>query len=418
VLAHLPTDHFFHCVSGVVTGLALLRQSRLAEAEQTLTRAVAEAYANRALYFVVSGLARLGIVAVERGAFALAAQRYEEAIAACRGGQGVLSPIAGMALVGLGRLRGLQGRVDDGIQLLEQALTLCEQLNAAPFFFLDGHTGLAELYATSGRVPEALQQLARAEERLRRFANPVFLDTIAAYRASIWRAQADPAFVTWLRAHRMAVNVHQAEVRDKEYVTRIRGLIDTGQGEAALELIAELAAFARTMGRVRSRVDLDVLCAIALAHQGDARAAQVALNQALELAAPMGYISIFLEEGAPMVALLEAQSARRKAQSDPLQHFSVQLLAAFGRTAGAQRDGEPAGVRSALGRSNALLEPLTARELEVLRLVADGASNGEIARRLIVSIGTVKKHTANIFGKLEVQSRTQAVARARALGLL
>lgn len=65
-----------------------------------------------------------------------------------------------------------------------------------------------------------------------------------------------------------------------------------------------------------------------------------------------------------------------------------------------------------------MIEPLTSRELEVLRLVADGASNGEIARRLIVSIGTVKKHTANIFGKLEVQSRTQAVARARALGLL
>ena len=82
------------------------------------------------------------------------------------------------------------------------------------------------------------------------------------------------------------------------------------------------------------------------------------------------------------------------------------------------QNNDTGALRSALERSSALVEPLTPRELEVLCLLAEGASNGEIARRLIVILGTVKKHTANIFGKLQAQSRTQAVARARALKLL
>jgi len=96
------------------------------------------------------------------------------------------------------------------------------------------------------------------------------------------------------------------------------------------------------------------------------------------------------------------------------------LLSAFPRTEGQ-------GLRTELAepthsvpspQSSGLVEPLTTRELEVLRLLADGASNDEIARRLIISLGTVKKHVANVFGKLAAQSRTQAVARARALKLL
>jgi LuxR family maltose regulon positive regulatory protein len=119
-----------------------------------------------------------------------------------------------------------------------------------------------------------------------------------------------------------------------------------------------------------------------------------------------------------MAALLEAQGAKRKAQNDPLQHYCERLLAAFARPDGAQADRAQVVLRSNAPTLQRLVEPLTARELEVLRLVAAGASNSEVARRLIVSLGTVKKHTANIFGKLGVQSRTKAVARAHELELL
>ena len=116
-----------------------------------------------------------------------------------------------------------------------------------------------------------------------------------------------------------------------------------------------------------------------------------------------------------MAALLQEAQTRTAMPS-----YVATLLAAFPRTEGRGSRAESAeSIHSVLSpQPSALVEPLTARELEILKLLADGASNGEIARQLVVSLGTVKKHTSNIFGKLQVQSRTQAVARARALKLL
>src|SRR5262245_1559262 len=123
-----------------------------------------------------------------------------------------------MALVGLGRLRGWQGRSDDAIRMLEESLKLCGQLNAAPFFFLDGYTDLADLHLAQGRVPEALHQLVLAEDRVRRFANPAFMATIAAYRASIWRTQGNQAFLAWLNDGDRRSEGQLTAVREKEYV--------------------------------------------------------------------------------------------------------------------------------------------------------------------------------------------------------
>jgi LuxR family maltose regulon positive regulatory protein len=421
VLDHLPAEHFFHSVSGIITGLALFRQSRLAEAEQLLTAAVAEAREKQALFFLVSGLARLAMIAVERGEFAQAEQFSAEALAECRGPSGALSPIAGMALVGLGRLRGWQGRSDDAIRTLEESLELCGQLNAAPFFFLDGYAGLAELHLAQGRFAEALHQLALAEDHVRRFANPAFIATIAAHRASIWRAQGNHAFTAWLNERHPPVEEPLTAVRDKEYVTLVRGLIDTNQVSAALRWIDRLAAFAHDTNRRRSEVDMLVLRVIALQHQGEARAAHMALDRALVLAAPMGYVSIFLEEGAPMAALLQQAHA-----SSSVSSYVDKLLAAFS-DAQTRRQGDketrevsiPTGSLSpSLPASMSLVEPLSAREIEILRLIANGQSNQAIADTLIIALSTVKRHINNIYGKLAVQSRTQALLRARELQLL
>jgi LuxR family transcriptional regulator, maltose regulon positive regulatory protein len=418
VLEHLPVEHFFHSGSGVITGLAHLRQSQLEQAERILSAAVVEARTRQSLFFVVSGLTRLAMVAAERGDFAQAERHYADALAACRGPSGKLSPIAGMALVGLGNLRAWQGQADDAMRTLEQSLELCGQLIAAPFFFLDGYTGLADLLAARGRFAEAFHQLALAEDRVRRFDNPVFMDTIAAHRASMWRAQGSPSFQTWLDTHQQRLEDPLTFVREKEYETLIHGLIDTNQAAAALSAVDRLEDFARRTGRIRSEVDLLVLRAMAAQQQGKLPIASTALARALALAAPMGYTRVFIESGAPVVALLEAHSAQRKAQSDPLQRFCERLLAAIERSDGAQADTTNVVLRPNAPMRQPLAEPLTAREIEVLGLIAAGASNGAIAQRLIVSVGTVKKHTANIFGKLQVESRTQAVARARELGLL
>jgi LuxR family maltose regulon positive regulatory protein len=415
VLEHLPAEHFFHSVSEIITGLAYLRQSQLDEAERILSVAVAETREKQTLFFLVSGLARLAMIAVERGEFARAEQFSAEALAECRGPNGILSPIAGMALVGLGRLRGWQGRLDDATRTLEESLELCGQLNAAPFFFLDAYTGLADLHLGQGRFAEGLHQLALAEERVRRFANPAFLATIAAHRASIWRAQGSPGFIAWLNERHPLAEQPLTAVRDTEYLTLVRGLIDTHQVPAALGLLDRLAAFARDTGRRRSEVDMLVLRAMALQHQGEAQTAHTALARALALAAPMGYVSMFVAEGAPMAALLQQARA-----SSSVPSFVDKLLATFARTEG--RGLRTEGIDAAdsvLGpQSSALVEPLTPRELEVLKLLAAGASNSAVAEALVISIGTAKEHVNNILAKLDVRSRTQAAIWARDHGLL
>jgi LuxR family maltose regulon positive regulatory protein len=146
----------------------------------------------------------------------------------------------------------------------------------------------------------------------------------------------------------------------------------------------------------------------------------MALESALALAAPAGFVRLFLDAGEPIGALL-TQRASRPAQDDPLRAFIEHLLAAFNDQRPTTKDQRPiheyAPSSFVEGRSS-LDEPLSERELEVLRLMAAGLSNQEIADRLIISVPTVKKHGSNIFGKLHATNRTEAVAHARDRGLL
>jgi ATP/maltotriose-dependent transcriptional regulator MalT len=155
-----------------------------------------------------------------------------------------------------------------------------------------------------------------------------------------------------------------------------------------------------------SVLEILMLRALALEAQGDQTNAPSTLEQALLLAEPEGYIRLFVDEGEPMLALLRQAYTR---SSVPV--YIIALLSAFGEQ-------QTSTLPPPFPRSGSLVEPLTERELEVLRLLLAGASNREIARRLTVSVNTVKRHVYNLCAKLGVKSRTQAIARAGALNLL
>jgi LuxR family maltose regulon positive regulatory protein len=201
------------------------------------------------------------------------------------------------------------------------------------------------------------------------------------------------------------------------YLTLARVFIAQGQADAVLDLLLRLQQAAEADRRIGSLIEILVLSALARQAQGDAAGALAALENALALAESEGYVRTFVDEGEPMAALLQ------KAQSHGANRDYVdKLLAAF-TVEDAKR--ESRGVEqtqdSLLSLHPAappLVEPLTERELELLRLVAAGRSNQEIAQELVLAVGTVKKHLNNIFGKLAVSSRTQAVARAGELDLL
>jgi LuxR family maltose regulon positive regulatory protein len=131
------------------------------------------------------------------------------------------------------------------------------------------------------------------------------------------------------------------------------------------------------------------------------------LGDALALAEPGGFIRTFVDEGLPMAQLLSEAAAR-----GIMPDYSGKLLAIF------QAEAQQSEAKSSLPTAQPLIEPLSERELNVLRLIAQGLSNHEISERLFLALSTVKGHNQKIFDKLQVQRRTEAVARARDLGLL
>jgi len=210
-----------------------------------------------------------------------------------------------------------------------------------------------------------------------------------------------------------------------EHIILARALVGLGREQSAeshladtLDLLARLLEMAATAGWMGKAIEILALQAMALQAQGDAEQALAALGRALALAEPEGYVRLFVDEGPPMARLLKALSSQRSAIS---QSYLGRLLAAFD---GATKDERPrmkAGDQPLVvhrGLPPILIEPLSERELEVLGLIAQGLTNREIAARLFLTLNTVKVHTRNIYGKLDVHSRTEAVACARNLGLL
>lgn len=193
-------------------------------------------------------------------------------------------------------------------------------------------------------------------------------------------------------------------------VARVRGA--QGRGEAALALVGRLLETAEAARRAGSVIALRVVEALIHARCGDIPSALNTLERALELALPEQYVNIFVKGGPPIAELL-VQIAARRAQHDPIERYIQRLLATFPREPELRwpRPAQPIPTES-------LNEPLTERETEVLQLLAAGMTSPRIAQHFVVSINTVKTQLKSIYGKLDVHSRAEAIAKARALRLL
>jgi LuxR family transcriptional regulator, maltose regulon positive regulatory protein len=224
--------------------------------------------------------------------------------------------------------------------------------------------------------------------------------------------------VRWVRDRGLDLAQEPSYPREREYLVLVRVLLAEQGPEQALGLLERLHAMAAAQKRTGSLVEIRVLQALALSAASDRPGALAALVEALALGAPEGYLRVFLDEGPPMAALLHELLVDRRherlAAAGAPRAYLARLAEAF------EQAGLP--IRPALRRGGVvvagLVEPLTARELEVLGLLAAGAPNRSIAEQLVVTQETVKKHLSHLFDKLGAANRTQAVARARQLGLL
>jgi LuxR family maltose regulon positive regulatory protein len=195
-----------------------------------------------------------------------------------------------------------------------------------------------------------------------------------------------------------------------QYLVYARLLLRQGRGLEVEPWLGRLERFARERGLIRWLITIHILQALAVGNGGERRAAGEYLARAVQLAAPEGYFRAFLDEDRRVLALLRLPEVRQAAPE-----FVDQLLA---YAAPAETPDPAQDTPSVRPAAQALIEPLSERELEVLSLIAAGLSNREIAGRLFIAVGTVKRHINNIYGKMQVHRRTEAVARARDLGLL
>jgi len=203
--------------------------------------------------------------------------------------------------------------------------------------------------------------------------------------------------------------------REREYLVLARVLLAGSDPGRALHLLERLEALAESQGRRRSLIQIRAVRSLALQSAGDHRGALDLVADALSHARPEGHIRVFADEGPPMAGLLRSlvgarQRGRVAPASGPAREHVNRVMRAFGPTVGQAAD--------AASAMRGLIDPLTNRELEVLGFIAAGRRNNDIAQELVVTLETVKKHVSNILGKLGASSRTQAVARARELGLI
>ena len=273
---------------------------------------------------------------------------------------------------------------------------------------------MARIREAQGDLDGALDLLDQAERLYEANFSPN-VRPIATRKVRLWVAQGRlNEALGWTREQGLSVENELNYLHEFDHITLARVLLarhlsdhSDGSISEVMGLLERLLKAAEERGGKGSVIEILVLQAITHHAQGDLPAALMPLRRALAMAEPEGYVRMFLDEGSSMMQLLHEASAR-----EIMPGYSNKLLAAF--EAG-KRDSEG---KPALPPAGSLIEPLSQRELEILKLIAQGLSNREIGERLFLALDTVKGHNRKIFDKLQVQSRTEAIARARELGLL
>lgn len=292
-----------------------------------------------------------------------------------------------------------------GIDLAQQARN--------PRTLVRAYSRLIFILCAQGREAEAEQMLQQAIQTARQYQLAVYhMDECTPAYIYKWLADGNLSAISeWIQSRGLSLKTPAVRGLENVYYWVARYLAAHNDLAAALTLLEDVAESAQRIGKVPVYLQAMARRALLLLQMGDSPSAQSLLTQALEVGEPQSFIRTFVDEGPAMRVLLAALQPR---VSSKLQRYIGLLLDAFAQPA------QDAPQLSAPSRSPnpESGERLSERELEVLRLVDKGFSDSEIAKELVIAVGTVKRHLNNIYGKLGVHNRTQALARAHTLKLL
>jgi LuxR family maltose regulon positive regulatory protein len=408
----LPQDNlFFRSLIAGYLGLNYFYNGGILIAEQTLEQALAASQKAGNMTNSVLALIHLAEIAMIRGKYHHSRTIYERALDLATTPLGRRLPIAGLPMVGMGRLFLEWNDLDAAERYAQEGIELVRQWGEVGA--INGYILLAHVRRIKLDVEGSRQELRTANQVAAQFDAMQLDDAyVALNEAMINVALGDfEAAQRWAKGRHFNDDIPVHEMMDiLEYLSWLTILVAEGSLERALKVSSRLLEIAQDLNM--GAIELRVLISRAriFQAQGQHEQAQDAMERALSIAAPEGLMRSFLDQGQEMARLVYEAADRGLAPG-----FTGRLLAAFDL----EKEGEEAvsDVRADTGLEE-MIEPLSKREIEVLQLIAAGLSNRQVAQKLYLSMSTVKAHTYNIYSKLGVHSRTQAVAKARALGIL
>jgi LuxR family maltose regulon positive regulatory protein len=408
-LDQLPsTASLIRVQTALYLGIAYRYQGQLQAAMDVYNDVLPITETESGLSIVVLGYLHLGDLHMEMAQLHRAKELYEHALRYTEQSTGRPDmPFTGYAYVSIGCILRQQNQLQEALRLTTKGIALCRDWNVADILGLSC-LELAYVYLAledNERADESLQEATELLTALSAWGGRI----AAAAKARFDLARGDiESAAEWAQANDLVLNGTFEFYRETEYLVLARVFIAQQRFEEARAWAERILRVAQEIGRRQTELEGLILLALAAAAQGENDEALVCMQDAIAIGEPEGFIRVFVDEGRPMIGLLEEALDRGIKTA-----YVRRLLAAFTISGPAQP--QPSQDPSPVA---GLVEPLSEREIEVLQLVAEGLTNSEIASRLFLSPHTIKVHVRNIFGKLGVHNRTKAVVEARSLGLL
>ncbi|MCP5085992.1 MAG: hypothetical protein GY952_04185 [Rhodobacteraceae bacterium] len=394
------TDDSWHGNTRVALGGAYWALGDVVAAEKTFALAAKHGRRVGDRMLTIPASCYVGIQQSKRGRLHEAWATYEAAREQSVRADGRPMPVAGFPLIKMGDLQREWNDLDAAQQYVEQGVALCVQMNQFDVL-ADTYVNLARLKLALGDRLGTASAIQKADDVIA--MNPVDLwltGWLDECRLRYWLAAGDvETAVSWANASGLTIDGELSYHHDLHHINLARVLI--AQGKPYLSpvqtLLNRLLEAAEEAGWVHESIKILILQAMARQAAGELAEATAVLSRALTLAEPGGYIRLFIDEGEPMRQLL------RRVPSDYTRRLLMEMN-------GGER-------KTAVFTPSPLIDPLSQRELDVLRLLNTHLSSTEIAKELFIAPSTVRSHIKNIYSKLNVHSRTEAVARAEELNL-
>jgi LuxR family maltose regulon positive regulatory protein len=387
-------------VSTSILGDASWINGNLEEATRAYTEAIRIGREARNLHMVIIANSNLGDILLEQGQLHRAGDIYTKALQMAVRPDGQRSPLAEKLCAGLGRLAYEHNQLNVADQYIHECIDLCRQWGEVDLQAI-ACAMLARLEQVRGNSGAAQEAVWEAEQLAGE--HPFFSRRSIQLKSDLGRqylAQGNLEKLSQLiQENALSIKDEIPYQREPEYVILLRTLLAQNDHEAALTLSNRILKQAEQTGRKGLLIENLILQALAFQGNKETEQALVTLERALALAQPEEYVRSFLDEGEAMTRLLCQVQSRQTGSS-----YAAVLLAKISKISGMTQPS-----------MRLLIEPLTAREVEVLKLIQAGSSNQDIAGQLVISITTVKRHISNIYAKLGVKSRTQAVAIGKEL---